>query len=135
NVARGLAQGDFDGDGGVDLLMTQIAGPARLFRNVARDRGHWLQVRALDPVLHRDALGSEVRVRAGERTLLRWMHPAESYLCSSEPRAHFGLGAVERVDAIDVTWPDGTRERFPGGPADRRVELRKGEGQPAGAGK
>jgi hypothetical protein len=132
NVSRGLAQGDFDGDGGVDLLVTDVVGPARLFRNVARDRGHWLQVRAFDPSLRRDALGSQVSVRAGERAWLRWLHPAESYLCSSEPRAHFGLGAADQVDAIDVVWPDGTRESFPGGPADRRVELRKGEGKPAG---
>ena len=115
--------------------MTDVAGPARLFRNVARDRGHWLQVRALDPALHRDALGSQVSVRAGERTWHRWLHPAESYLCSSEPCAHFGLGAVERVDEITVVWPDGGSESFPGGPANRRVELRKGEGKPAGRGK
>ena len=132
NVARGLAQGDFNGDGGVDLLVTDVAGPARLFRNVARNRGHWLQVRAFDPDLHRDALGSVVSVRAGERSWVRWLHPAESYLCSSEPRAHFGLGPVERVDAIDVVWPDGTRETFPGCAADQRVELRKGKGSPAG---
>jgi hypothetical protein len=130
NVARGLAQGDFDGDGGVDLLVTTVAGPARLFRNVAPDRGHWLRVRAVDPALRRDALGSEVRVRAGGRTLVRWLLPAESYLCSSEPRAHFGLGSAERVDGIEVLWPDGTRESFPGCAADRAVELRKGEGGP-----
>jgi hypothetical protein len=131
NVARGLAQGDFDGDGGVDLLVTTIGGPARLFRNVAPRRGHWLQVRAFDPAVRRDALGSEVRVRAGERTWVRWLHPAESYVCSSEPRGHFGLGPAERVDAIDVVWPDGTRESFPGCGADQRVELRKGEGRKA----
>jgi hypothetical protein len=130
NVARGLAQGDIDGDGGVDLLVTTVGGPARLFRNVAPGRGHWLQVRATDPILCRDALGSEVRVRAGGHTWIRWLHPAESYLCSSEPRAHFGLGAADRVEGIDVLWPDGNREEFPGCPADRSVELRKGEGRP-----
>jgi hypothetical protein len=130
NVARGLAQGDIDGDGGIDLLVTTVGGPARLFRNVAPGRGHWLQVRAFDPALRRDALGSEVRVRAGGRTWVRWLHPAESYLCSSEPRAHFGLGSSDQVEAIEVLWPDGGREEFPGGAADRRVELRKGEGRP-----
>jgi hypothetical protein len=129
-VARGLAQGDFDGDGGVDVLVTDVAGPVRLFHNVAPQRGHWLRVRALDPARRRDALGSEVRVRAGGRTFVRWLLPAESYLCSSEPRAHFGLGPDERVDGIDVLWPDGTRESFPGGDADRAVEVRKGEGAP-----
>jgi hypothetical protein len=131
NVARGLAQGDFDGDGGVDLLVTTIGGPARLFRNVAPGRGHWLRVRAFDPGLCRDAVGAEVRVRIGGRTLVRWLQAAESYLCSSEPRAHFGLGSADRVEGIEVLWPDGHREAFPGCTADQPVEVRKGEGRPA----
>lgn len=127
NVARGLACGDIDGDGGLDLLVTTIGGRARLFRNVA-PRGHWLSVRALDPALRRDALGTSVEVWSGKRRWIRWLHPAESYLCSSEPRAHFGLGAVSTVDRIEVTWPDGSRETFPGGTVDRRVEVHKGQG-------
>jgi hypothetical protein len=135
NVARGLVRGDIDGDGAQDLLVTTIGGPARLFRNVARKHGHWLQVRAFDPERKRDALGAEVRVRAGDRTWTAWLHPAESYLSSSEPVAHFGLGQADRVDAVEVLWPDGppgaAREMFPGCGADRRIELRRGEGRPA----
>jgi hypothetical protein len=131
NVARGLVRGDIDGDGAQDLLVTTIGGPARLFRNVAPKRGHWLVVRAYDPALRRDAYGAEVRVRTGDRTHAGWLQPAESYLCSSEPRVHLGLGSSARVDAIDVVWPDGTRETFPGAAADQRLELRKGEGRPA----
>jgi hypothetical protein len=134
NVARGLVRGDVDGDGAQDLLVTTIGGPARLFRNVAPKRGHWLLVRAFDPSLRRDALGAEVRVRAGGRTRLGLLQPSESYLCSSEPRAHFGLGSAERVDAVEIVWPDGSREAFRGAAgegfaADQRLELRKGEGE------
>lgn len=128
NVARGLAQGDFNGDGGVDLLVTTIGGRARLFRNVVKDRGHWLSIRAVDPKLKRDAIGSTVKVFAGGQTWIRWFHPSESYLCSSEMRSHFGLGTVAQIDRIEVTWPDGIRETFPGGAVDRRIDLRKGEG-------
>jgi hypothetical protein len=129
NVARGLARGDLNGDGGLDLLVTTIAGRARLFRNVAPARGHWLSVRAYDPARKRDALGSLVQVYTDSRRWVRWLHPAESYLCSSEPRAHFGLGAVTAVDRVEVTWPDGAREVFRGVAVDRRVELRKGAGE------
>jgi hypothetical protein len=128
NVARGLACADVDGDGAPDLLVTTIGGPARLFRNVAPNRGHWLKVRALDPKLKRDAYGAEVRVRAGDKRWLRLVSPTESYLCSSSPVAQFGLGKAARVDAIEVLWPDGAREVFAGGDADRLIELRKGEG-------
>jgi enediyne biosynthesis protein E4 len=66
----------------------------------------------------------------GSRRLLRWVNPGYSYLCSNDPRAHFGLGAAQRVDAVQVIWPDGTDECFPGCAADQIVVLRKGEGQP-----
>jgi hypothetical protein len=128
-VARGLAVGDVDGDGSLDLLVTTVEGRARLFRNVAPQRGHWLIVRALDPMLRRDAYGAEITVHAGSRRWLSWINPASSYLSSNDPRAHFGLGASNRVDAIDVVWPDGSEEVFPGGLADRVVVLQKGEGR------
>jgi hypothetical protein len=129
NVGRGLAVGDYDNDGAPDLLVTAIASPARLLRNVAPSRGHWLKVRAPDPAVKRDAYGAEVRVRAGGKEYLRLISPGESFLSSNSPLALFGLGSAAEVEAVRVTWPDGSREDFPGGPADRSVELRKGEGR------
>ncbi len=128
-VSRGLAYGDVDGDGALDLLVTTVAGPARLYRNVAAHRGHWLLVRAVDPALHRDAYGAVITVVSGERRWRRWLNPCSGYLCSNDPRAHFGLGRADRVDALEVQWPDGGRERFPGRAADQAVVLRKGDGQ------
>jgi hypothetical protein len=129
-VSRGLAVGDVDGDGALDLLVTQVGGPARLFRNVARKHGHWLMVRAVENVAARDAIGAEVRVHCGSKQWMRLIQPGHSYLCSSEPQAHFGLGEMTRVDKITVTWADGSVEDFPGGPVDRRVVLSKSPGRP-----
>jgi enediyne biosynthesis protein E4 len=125
---RGLAVGDFDNDGAPDLLITQVGGPARLLRNVAPALGHWPTVRANLPTLKRDAYGAEVTVRAGGKSYWRLLNPGHSYCSSSDPRLHFGLGASERYDGIDVRWPDGSVETFPAGRADRRVELRQGDG-------
>ncbi len=127
-VGRGLAVGDFDNDGAPDLLITEIAGTARLLRNIAPAKGHWLAVRATIPRWKRDAYGAEVTVRAGGKAYWRLLNPGYSYCSSNDARCHFGLGPSDRYDAIDVLWPDGNRETFPGGAADRQVELRQGEG-------
>jgi hypothetical protein len=135
NVGRGLACADFDGDGAPDLLVTAIGDRARLFRNIAPDRGHWLSVRAFDPRLKRDAHGAEVRIQVGDQQMLRLINPAESFLSSSSPYAYFGLGKADRVDRILVKWPDGpldeVDEEFDGGSADRHLVLTRGTGRRA----
>jgi hypothetical protein len=128
-VSRSLVCGDVDNDGSLDLLVTAIAGPARLFRNVAPKNGHWLLVRAIDPALGgRDAYGAEITVHVAERRWLRHINPGYSYLCSNDPRAHYGLGSAERVDSITVCWPDGVTESFGSQNVDRVITLRKGDG-------
>ena len=128
-VSRGLACGDIDNDGALDLLVTSVSAPARLYRNVARKRGHWLLIRALDPRLQRDAYGAEIHVRAGGRRWVRCINPGYSFLCSNDPRAHFGLGQATHIDEIQVFWPDGSEEAFDGRDADQVAVLRKGEGK------
>jgi hypothetical protein len=128
-VARGLAVADLNNDGALDLLVTRIDGPARLYRNVAAHRGHWLMVRAVDPSLGgRDAYGAEVVVEAAGKRWKRSIDPAFSYLCSNDPRAHFGLGQAGRIDAIQVIWPNGVKESFDGCAVDQAIVLRKGAG-------
>ena len=86
-------------------------------------------VRAIDP-RHggRDAYGATVTVTAGKRRWSRDINPAFSYLSSSDPRAHFGLGQEAKTERIEILWPDGMKETFKGGAANAFLTLRRGEG-------
>ena len=126
NSAEKKTGWDIDRDGDIDLAVGGLS-RVRLLRNDAPAPGsHWLSVRAV--VGKRDALGAEVVVVIGERRLRRLVHAAHSYASSSDPRAHFGLGVHDAVDAIEIRWPQGNRETFAVTAVDSEITLRRGEG-------
>ncbi len=127
-ISRGLAAGDLDADGDMDLVMTNIAGPVRIYRNDTPRRGSWMMVRALDPRLRRDAIGARVTLVAGPRRWVKTIGRASSYMSSRDVRAHFGLGDIDRVDRLEVDWPDGLREHFPNPKVNNVVVLTRGTG-------
>ena len=128
-MSRGLLAADVDADGDLDILVTNANGPARLYRNDIPDKGNWLKLNLVDPVLNRDAIGATVRVRLGDIWQVRPVVHATSYLSSVDAQVHFGLGPAQAVDEIEVIWPDGARERFPGIPANHSTVVRKGTGR------
>ena len=126
-VSRGMAFGDIDGDGDIDMVMSNLDNRIRIFRNdTATPPNNWLFVQAITQ--NRDALGAQVTLRTESRDLTAHVLSGTSYLSSSEPSVHFGLGAIDVVEAIEVHWPDGNREKFPGSAANRRVMVYQGEG-------
>ncbi len=126
-VSRGLAKGDLDGDGDQDLIVSGIESRARLYRGEPPG-GHWLLVDTVDPRLRRRALGARVTVVVGTERQTRTVQSAMSYLSSSDPRAHFGLGGSSSPVDVVVRWPDGLEETWSEIEVDRAVVLRRGEG-------
>ena len=127
-VSRGMAFGDIDRDGDIDMVVSSVDNRLRLFRNDAPPpQHHWLFVQAITQ--NRDAIGARVTLQTESRTLTGYVLPGTSYLSSSEPVVHFGLGTVDKIQAIEVHWQDGTREKFPGTTANRRVKVYQGKGR------
>jgi hypothetical protein len=127
-ASRAAAFGDIDNDGGIDVVVVNRDSRPFLLHNVVKPRGHWVMFRVLDEH-RRDALGAEVTMTVGSRTVRRDVRAAYSYLASNDPRVHVGLGQEALVRNVTVRWPDGARERFGDMPADRIAVLRRGSGQ------
>jgi enediyne biosynthesis protein E4 len=111
-VGRGLAAGDFDRDGDVDLLMTTNNGPAVLFRNDQKTGNRSLRLRLVGTTSNRDAIGATVRIFHGGTSQSRMVKSGSSYLSQSELPLTFGVGRRDRVDRIVISWPNGRTEEF-----------------------
>jgi hypothetical protein len=105
---RGLAAGDFDNDGRMDLLLSALDEAPELLRNES-PAGSWLTVVCEIPGGTAIPVGATVTVTAGGRRMSRDVAAGDSYASAHDPRLHFGLGAAETADEVAVRWPDGTR--------------------------
>jgi hypothetical protein len=128
-VGRGLARGDLDNDGRVDLLLVAHDGPLAYFHN-RTDGGHFLTLRLEGRASNRDAVGTRVTVVAGGRRQVAWRFGGGSYQSASDPRLHFGLGDAGRVESVEVAWPSGRVDRLGPVTADAGYLVEEGSAEP-----
>jgi hypothetical protein len=127
-VGRGLAYGDFDRDGDLDLLITTNNGPAYLYRNDQTAENHSVRFHLIGTKSNRDAIGATVRVFAGGTLQSRIVKAGSSYLSQSELPVTFGLAKQDHIDRLVIDWPSGRTEEFKGLHAGRSYECTEGKG-------
>ena len=110
-VGRGSAYADIDGDGDLDVILTQVDGPPLLLRNDLSLKHHWVRLKLVGTNSNRDAIGAWITLRVGGRSLLRHVMPTKSYLSQSELPVTIGLGAETHVDSLSIRWPRGARQQ------------------------
>ncbi|HYK91459.1 MAG TPA: CRTAC1 family protein [Acidobacteriota bacterium] len=108
-VGRGLAAADIDGDGDLDLIVTQNGGKAVLLRNDSPAQS-WIRIQLVGKTSNRTGYGAVVRAVAGGQTWTRMLASGRSYLSACEPVLTIGLGKVSRLDRLEIIWPSGTRQ-------------------------
>ncbi len=133
-VGRGLAYGDFDRDGDLDLLITTNNGPAYLYRNDQTDGNRSIRFRLIGTKSNRDAIGAAVRIfqngRDGrlEQTQSRLVRGGSSYLSQSELPVTFGVGKSETIDRVTIDWPSGAHEEYKDLPTGKAYEIIENKG-------
>lgn len=130
-AGRGLALGDFDNDGAVDVLISNNNEPPMLLHNDAAAGNHWLGIKLSGIKANPDAIGARITYQAADLKRSRMKVGGGSYLSYRDPRMVIGIGKRSKLDWLEVKWPQpsGRTERFSDLPIDRYITIVEGEGK------
>ena len=127
-VSRGLAVGDLFNDGNMDAVVEDLEGSPMVLRNRGIPGRHWISFELAGMTSNRLAIGARIKIVAGGVTQTDEIHSGGSYLSQNDLRVHFGLGSVNKVDAVEIHWPSGATETFKNLAADNFYSVLEGKG-------
>jgi hypothetical protein len=122
-VGRGSAYADIDGDGDLDVVMTQIGGPPILLRNDQKLNRHWIRLKLVGTKSNRDAIGAWIKLAFKDRVVWRQVMPTRSYLSQSELPVSIGLGASDKIAELNITWPSGRTQKVEAPAIDQTITV------------
>ena len=128
-VSRGVAFGDIDNDGDVDLLIADLDGPPQLLRNDGANANNSILVKTIGVKSNRDGIGARVTVVSGDLTQTDQVRSGDSYISQSDLRLHFGLEKRSKVDSIQVRWPSGAVDKIANVGVNRIITIKEGQGK------
>jgi hypothetical protein len=126
--SRGLAVGDLWNDGRMSAVINNMNAAPSLLVNQIRNSNHWVAVHTVGTKSNRDGIGARIRVKTATRILVDEVRSGSSYISNSDMRVHLGLGKTDKIEWVEIHWPNGLTERFTNVPVDKIQTLTEGSG-------
>ena len=126
--SRGAAYADFDNDGDIDIVYTNLNAPPTLLENITKPVNQWITIKTVGTQSNRDGIGARLKLTADDLVQYATVRSGESYLSGNDPRIHFGLGQRKKIDELEILWPSSHVDKIPNPPINVIATVQEGKG-------